>query len=330
MAMKQRAIGRRAIRHAIPWSREHDEDVAVNNERQNTGWIAYEMDYGNRHIDLPALGKGMLYVIEGDAVVPSSEAYFKETMDKALVEHGWYYREVTDKKAEDGKRWKKTKCGTNQAGFTLAPWYSQRIYEMGKGGNVKPVFELFEKVVQGVKTEFEAKTKRRVLAIEVHTDTQNVHFHLFYTRVDPVSHRYIAGTEKGIGTIGDWACGVLRQVKYRAIPANSNNARIADQYRQIVRTRSGQEPTDYAVNCVIDSLCERYLGSPTNNQRMAWWLQSYIQRLNQSVIFRLMVAALGIQKEIRAVQVAMRLTDSVIQGYWQTAKSAGETGIDIS
>ena len=320
MALKQRTVDWRSIRHAIPWSKEHQEDVQANRERQNIHWVGVDVDYGDRHQVIEGLGEGIIFVVEGGAVVPCTEEYFCQHMDQQTRERSWYYREVNDPKTNSGKRMKKFPTSLGQWGCSAAPWNSQRIYELAKKGETKQLLALFESLANRIKTEFEERTKREVLTVEVHSDTQHIHVHLFHSRVDLNTHKFIAGTEKGLSTIGDWACAVLRQKRYGAVHPMSKNARSAERYRERVAIRSGADPVDNAIHIAVDQECEKFLGSPSSSQRMSWWLQDYIRRVPLVSMIRLMALVCGCQKEIALIQQTLRVADFAMQQLWAEQK----------
>jgi hypothetical protein len=176
---------------------------------------------------------------------------------------------------------------------------------------------MFSECAQEVVNEFTRLTGRRVLTVEAHCDTNNVHLHFFHTRVDELTHDFLAGTVKGLSTVGDWACGVLRQKRYKVIHPQSKNARSAERYRQRVMGRNnGAEPVDNALNIAVDRVSEKWLGSPSNNPEIAGLFAEYVRRVPHMQLLRLIALACGMQKEIRLFQQALHLGEDVIRGYY--------------
>ena len=62
MATLQRSIGRRAIRHAVVSTIEHQEDVAENNRRRALYWVGVELENEDNHRVIPGLGEGLYFV----------------------------------------------------------------------------------------------------------------------------------------------------------------------------------------------------------------------------------------------------------------------------
>jgi hypothetical protein len=288
MATFQRKIGGRAVRHAVVKSKEHKEDVARNNERRAMYWVGIKQSLEDGHHVIPALGDGIYWVrdkgsgamleVDGDTLIKRLDAWTEEC--------SWYYREIEDRRnpRQVVKRWKKTRTsGVQGVAVTCSPWWSNLLYESAQSGEADRVLELSRQAAGELQEGFESQTGRRVLSIQCHYDTVNLHWHLFSTRIGP-DHKFIKGTSKRIGLSGPWAVGVMRQVEVGALPEGSTNAEVASRMVERDRARYGGHSTDYRLARLVDGLCYAFFGT---SPRLTYWVRLYRQGLRGAACERL-------------------------------------------
>jgi hypothetical protein len=293
-----RSIGPRAIRHANVGSKVHAEDVKENNFRRSLYWVAAQQEVADGHRIIPTLGEGIYMVrdIGQNQFEEVSGDLQTEVLTKWRAELAWYLREVefpdTRKGAQPGakrKRLMKTRTkGIQAIVVTLPPHYSKTIFEKAETPEgAEEVRQWCRENCLGLATELERRACRRVLAISTHFDAKNLHFHVYFTRVGP-DHRFIAGSHKRIGLVGDWCVGVLRQQAYGVLPPSATNVVVANRLADRNRQRTGDIPVDWAMAKFIDAACYTFLGT---SPRATAWLRIYKSGVIQSAVGALLEAA---------------------------------------
>jgi hypothetical protein len=272
MAMHQRKMGRKSIRHAAPNSDQHKEDVSKAKQLANARRAiivsrpAEEATPLTKEPCLSGHGAGWQYVAKGGKLSPVSQEIFVAHHDDIRRSRAKYVTERYDKKLEKNRTTTRNlvrESPLSQFGVTLSPPHGavlkrlERILSSDSEKNRASdfTFGMLDRIGKVIVPEYERITRRIVTGLGIHLDTKAPHFHLQNTRI---SEDLKLTGDKGQGTSGSLFI-LYRELQLGIIDSKSERAKDFFGKMEHFEKQRGSIPADIQLCNFVDQAFERIL-----------------------------------------------------------------------
>ena len=202
-------------------------------------------------LKFPSLNSGVLLSRTGDEITPDIH---RELLKAMQSDRGYYRMTQTRADGRTYSRKRKTKA-LRQVAITFRPDYARTFSELESTG--MSTRRTILRYAKEASQEFERDTGLEVVAVQMHPEEGNLHFHITYTAVNDkheLLHDSGGAGRKGLKMLGPASIATLRLVDLGFWP--EEDAALAKFYLKD-RNKSGREPIDWVLSGILDGLCEK-------------------------------------------------------------------------